>query len=222
MTGTRWNFSLKQFLLACGCVSAGVGMITVASQRAVGELAVPGAILLGLGVGILVQRPRLVCGLFALAAVASFGTSGILWDGGTDPYQLELTVVDPGGKPIDGASVTPRLDGKAITDRFFHKCSEPPTTGRFGIVSCLVAPHRFGGKAWFLFWCIPIPNHPPHYVYRVVVEVEHPEYEPVRLRASDLLRDVESLDYYETIGIEYHGDLWKIPVFPLKVEMEPR
>lgn len=220
----RWNFSLKQFLLACGLISIAMGLIAIASLRAVGELAFPGAALLGLGIGILARRPRLVCGVFVLIAIASWFTPRLHWIGGTDPYVLQMTIIDSQGNPIEGATVTPRLDGEPIAERFFADASAPmPTSDATGRLTRVALPHRFGGQEWFLFWCISIPNHPPSFVYSVVVDVEHPSFETVRFSAAQLLDAVEALENPAIrTDVQFFPAAEDVPILPQKVTMESK
>ncbi len=221
-TPRRLPLSLGRVLLAFVLFGVACGCIRHASANNYEWLAILGVMFLGLSIGT-VTRWHIVSMLtVAVIAFASYATTSVIWDGGFPPCELQITIVDEFGTPVEGVEMS-----------VVHSRSRKPAQGypiaEYGTVELLsnrdgqIVCHQlrrglqFGGRAWTLFWCIPFGAKAPDFD----AQFKHPDGQlnvPVRVLFWPSNRGIAQ----QTTTYDLDGVLLKMPVYKHRFELSPR
>lgn len=157
-----------------------------------------------------------VFGMTLLLAFLSYVTTSIQWDGGFPSGEFRIDVVDPSGRPVQGAvlnvyrSGTRELaEGYPLDDHTTGRELVSNETGRI-VVLRRDGRLQFGGHAWRLFWLIRMGAQAPRFDCEITAEGFMPLSFPVNRLFDSPHRFYE--DFPKTT-IQEGGESIKIPVY---------
>jgi hypothetical protein len=120
-----------------------------------------------------------------LLALASYLTTSIIWDGGFPSGEFRVNVRDPEGKPVRGAvlrvyrgGTRDLASGYPLDDQMTGEELVSDEGGRITAIR-MHGGLQFGGRAWQLFWVIPMGAKAPQYDCEITAEGFKPLKFPV-------------------------------------------
>ena len=218
----HFRLSLRQLLWAVSLIALAFGLIAAAhGQRELGPVTVcattGGVVALGLGLGILVGHPGAVTVFLAVLAAVSLATSEIEWIGGYPYGEVRIHLVDEAGRPVEGATfdvpdASPEMISRGKPFEEFKR-QTALRSDEDGMIVCHQVKEisNFGGREYWLFWCIPIGDQGPDCLCRIA----HPGFRRATFSFWRLFEhkytDYEDLP--KTTCVDAEGRSHEMPVY---------
>ncbi len=144
-----------------------------------------------------VTSAAILAAVVGLLALASYLTTCVIWDGGFPSGEFRLNVRDPQGQPVKGAVL--RVYHGGTRDPAFEYPLDNHMAGRDlvsddnGRITAIRKRDglQFGGKAWQLFWVIPMGAKAPEYDCEITAQ----GFKPLTFRVWRLFESPYT--YYE-------------------------
>ena len=135
-----------------------------------------------------VKTAAIVLAVIGFLALASYFTTGIIWDGGFPAGEFRVNVLDSEGNPVKGANLRVFYGGtRDLAFRYpldNHLQDQDLVSDEAGRITAIRESGRlqFGGHSWHLFWVIPMGAKAPQFD----CEITAVGFEPLKFRVNRL------------------------------------